>query len=410
MTDPTVSVIVVSRDRPELLQRCLLGVSQLYYAAFEIIVVADQLGLDVVANSGFSGKIKTALCEVANISIARNLGLDMAAGEVVAFLDDDSVPEPTWLNHLAKVFQNKTVCAAGGYVLGRNGISFSTKAQTIDVFGVTTAIELDGPEPVIRAGTELETVKTEGTNCAFRRNVFEEIGMFDPGFSYFLDESDVNIRIAKAGYKSAIVPLAQVHHSAGGSERRHVNGVPYSLYQSGMSAALFLRKHCPTENVGKAWQEIQQQNKRQLHRHMIIGNCEPEQIERLIATMEDGFVCGQRLQVTEPLKLTSPKERFVKFSDDQKRGVHQIIVGTWWSRRRSRQKAAKAVATGKVVSLLLLSYTSLYHHVRYHPGGFWEQSGGLFGRSVRNEKLFRWHTLESRIHSEFERLALVRKP
>ena len=86
-----VSVVVVSRDRPDALYRCVLGLSQLQYNPFEIVVVADADGL--AALDCFDGKIKTVLFEKANISAARNLGVDHAAGEVIAFIDDDAVSD-----------------------------------------------------------------------------------------------------------------------------------------------------------------------------------------------------------------------------------------------------------------------------------------------------------------------------
>jgi glycosyltransferase involved in cell wall biosynthesis len=90
-----VSVVVVSRDRPDALYRCVLGLSQLQYNPFEVIVVADAKGLARL--DCFDDKIKTVLFEEANISVARNLGVAHAAGEVIAYIDDDAVPEPTFL-------------------------------------------------------------------------------------------------------------------------------------------------------------------------------------------------------------------------------------------------------------------------------------------------------------------------
>ena len=50
-----VSVVIVSRDRPEALRRCLTGVGQLQYAPFEVIVVADPAGIAVARDMVFAG-------------------------------------------------------------------------------------------------------------------------------------------------------------------------------------------------------------------------------------------------------------------------------------------------------------------------------------------------------------------
>ena len=93
MIDIPVSVVVVSRDRPDALLRCLTGLSQLQYPNFEIVVVADAKGQQAVVASQFSSQIKCIGFDLPNISEARNLGISHAAGDIVAFIDDDAVPE-----------------------------------------------------------------------------------------------------------------------------------------------------------------------------------------------------------------------------------------------------------------------------------------------------------------------------
>ena len=97
MIASSVSVVVVSRGRPEALTLCLTGLGQLIHPNFEIVVVADPEGLAATLAAGWGDRVKMVSCDVPNISIARNLGIEQAAGEVVAFIDDDAVPEPTWL-------------------------------------------------------------------------------------------------------------------------------------------------------------------------------------------------------------------------------------------------------------------------------------------------------------------------
>ncbi|MEO0704037.1 MAG: glycosyltransferase family A protein, partial [Pseudomonadota bacterium] len=95
-----VSVVVVSRDRPDALRRCLEGVAQLQYPTFEVVVVADAAGVAAAQQMPLADNLKIVPFERANISQARNLGISQAAGEIVAFIDDDAVPEPSWLSYL----------------------------------------------------------------------------------------------------------------------------------------------------------------------------------------------------------------------------------------------------------------------------------------------------------------------
>ena len=90
MSPLPVSVIVVSRGRPESLTLCLTGLSRQFHDTYEVIVVADPAGMAAVARLPFADEIKTVPFDEANIAAARNRGLAVAAGEVVAFIDDDA--------------------------------------------------------------------------------------------------------------------------------------------------------------------------------------------------------------------------------------------------------------------------------------------------------------------------------
>ncbi|TMV66989.1 glycosyltransferase family 2 protein, partial [Thioclava sp. BHET1] len=179
---PTASVIVVSRHRnPELL-RCLTALAQLDHPAFEVVVVADPAAAGALQARGDA--IKVAAFDEENISEARNIGLVMAAGEVVAFLDDDAVPEPSWLRRLLAAFDDPEVGMAGGFVRGFNGIGYQFKAQSID------RACRDHVEPVpedrvsIHAGNGERTLAPLGTNMAFRRAAVLAVGGFDRALKY----------------------------------------------------------------------------------------------------------------------------------------------------------------------------------------------------------------------------------
>ena len=411
MTGPSVSVVIVSRSRPQLLKLCLLAVSQVHYDPFEIVVVADQVGLDAVQDSGLFNQVKTALFNAANISEARNIGISLAAGQVVAFLDDDSVPEPGWLFHLAAVFVNSDVVAAGGYVLGRNGVSFQSKAETIDTHAITKSLAVDGTSPVILSGDSVTGIKTVGTNCAFRRDLFQQLGGFDPAFAYFLDESDINIRVAKAGLKTAIVPLAQVHHSSAASESRQKNRMPISLFQVGKSIAVFLQKHCKAQDRARAEIAAIDVQRNQLRKHMLSGKCEPRDVERILDTLKSGIDSGKK-ETSKVLPPVGPSlSKFVRFVRKGQSEINHInLAGFLMSARRVRKKAESTVQPGTTVTVFLFSRSALYHHVKFHPDGYWEQTGGLFGRSTRSQPLFRWSSLQNRAVKEANRVALVRHP
>ena len=207
---PPVSVVVVSRDRPDALRRCVTGLGQLRYPDFEIVVVADAAGLAAVKKLPIASHLKTVRFDLANISEARNLGISHAAGDIVTFIDDDAVPEPSWLRYLIAPFERPQVAAAGGFVRGRNGISYQWEGRSVDVTGATEPLQLTRDRVTVLAPKGARATKTEGTNMAVRRDVLLELDGFDPGFAFFLDETDLNLRLARAGLATALVPMAEV--------------------------------------------------------------------------------------------------------------------------------------------------------------------------------------------------------
>lgn len=406
----SASVIIVSRGRPELLTRCVQAVSQLWYHPFEIVVVADRSGLQALKKTHPDIAIKSATFEEPNISMARNIGLFLAAGDVVAFVDDDAVPEPGWLHHLAGAFDDPDVAAATGFVLGRNGISIQSTAVTVNETGGTDPLDIVGDAPVVFTGKRGKAVKTVGTNCAFRRKIFSKTQGFDPGFRYFLDETDLNIRLAHWDQKTAIVPMALVHHNPAASDTRAANRLPKSLFEVGASTAVFLRKHDPDGDHSNHLKSARASQRKTLMRHMVNGTCEPGDVTRLLATFDKGAAEGQTRPLSPPPIIADPASAFLPCNPVPPEPTHQIISGYRLASARLHHAAKSAVRPGNVVSLYVLSRTALFHRISYHRDGYWLQTGGIFGRSLRQGRLFRATTLLKRTDTENRRIAPVRHP
>src|SRR5512146_2129492 len=98
MDRPRVSVVVASLGRPRELDRCLTALRQLTYRPFEVVAVACEAGRMAAARHSALPWVRFIPNRGTGIAEARNDGIAVAGGEVVAFLDDDAVPEPTWLD------------------------------------------------------------------------------------------------------------------------------------------------------------------------------------------------------------------------------------------------------------------------------------------------------------------------
>ncbi|WP_333682970.1 glycosyltransferase family 2 protein [Pontibaca methylaminivorans] len=401
----SVSVVVVSHGRPQALCRCLTGLARQIHGPYEIVVVADGPGRAALARLPFADRLHVVGFDEANISRARNLGITAAAGDIVAFIDDDAVPEPAWLHHLAAAFSDPQVAAAGGYVRGRNGISFQSRARSVDHCGRTAPIRLRGPHPVALTPTRERAIKLEGTNMAFRRAVIAGLGGFDPRYRFFLDETDVNLRMGRRGLVSAIVPLAQVHHGFAASRFRRADRVPRDLHEIGASWAVFLNAHAP-HRVDAAWRRVQAEERARCIRHLIAGGIEPGAMRRLLASLEAGFAEGLTRRTSPLAPLPPPVRDFLRFTplsvpDDR------FLAGPSWRLGALRAEARALAESGINVTLLSLSPSALFHRVEWRDT-HWEQRGGLFGKSKRSQPLLAFWRPSRRIEAERQRVAAAR--
>jgi len=406
MSEHTVSVIIVSRARPVALRRCLLGVAQVQYPSFEVVVVACPEGITVAEGIVSLPDIKCIAFDEANISAARNRGLVHAAGEIVAFIDDDAVPEPQWLRHLVAPAQRGDVAAMGGYVRGRNGISYQYKARTLDGWGLPHALEIDPLHATVLTPPKGRAIKTEGTNMAFRRDVLIAIGGFDPAFRFFLDETDVNMRLAKAGHATALVPLAQVHHGFAASARRRGDRVPRDLFEIGASWAVFARKHIPKDERAAHWADQLTSERHRLLRHMVVGRLEPRDVARLMRGLSAGYAEGQSRSFGD---MRLPRHAVLPFRPvETVRRASNFMALRGLRGASAISAAAQRVAQGSIETVLVLSRTALFHRVTFNADGVWVQRGGIFGRSNRDEPWVRPTVFARRVARERARVAAVR--
>lgn len=402
-----VSVVIVSRGRPEALARCLRGVAQLRYPTFEVVVVADKAGATRLWSMPEAAHVKLVRFDEPNIAAARNLGIAEAAGDIVAFIDDDAVPEPSWLTHLTAPFAAENVTAAGGFVRGRNGISWQWRAQSVDLMGRMIDLFVDPARVTLLSPTPEKAIKTEGTNMAVRRSWLADQGGFDPGFHYFLDETDVNLRLASMGCITAIAPMAQVHHSFAGNPTRTENRVPLDLYQIGASWTIFLDKHCPLNLRDRALARVRRVERARAVRHMVAGAIEPRDVTRLMRTFENGLEKGHARGHRLMPPLPEPGAPFRAFPVDM-HGPSVVVAGRIWKRRRLARQARAERQSGRIVTLFVLSPTMIRHKVGFGDDGIWTQTGGIFGKSDRRDPAIRIWRFRRRVNREIERIRTVR--
>jgi hypothetical protein len=349
-------------------------------------------------------RIKVAGCDEANISKARNIGIGLSAGELVAFIDDDAIAEPTWLERLADPLRDSNIAASGGFVRGRNGISYQWRAEEISADGTSHPVEVDGVTvPLVDPNC---ATKTQGTNCIFRRDVLLDLNGFDENFHFYLDETDLNLRIAGANLRTAIVPDAEVQHGYAASQIRGKDRRPKSLFEIGASHAYFVKKY------GRSKDELDPVRTCQwarLDAALVDGLLEPSDVCRLREDLEAGFVGGSERELLE-IPISEGKTNFKPFVIKEGGAPDHVFISSRWIFRRNAFERAKSVAeSGAPCTAIILSPTAMYHQRWFHEDGFWVQMGGIFGKSNRSDPLWSWYRREARTCSIRKELEKTRK-
>ncbi len=210
----TASIVVNTYKRARSLERLLPSLAQLDGVVFEVVIVNGPSTDDTDAVLGrYAGRIKVARCPSANLSHSRNIGIAAAAGDIVVFIDDDALPvDAMWLRKIVDAFD----ADAGGRVGAVGGASLHRDTDWAEFAGGWTSDYAeqrftDGAIPDEHGRTRWYR-RTVGNNSAFKRSALVAIGGFDERFRYYLDEADVCLRLARAGYEVVYLNDAPVRH------------------------------------------------------------------------------------------------------------------------------------------------------------------------------------------------------
>lgn len=197
---PRISVVVCSHNGARTLRDCCQGLWELDYANFEVIVVDDGSSDDTASIAREYG-FRVITTENGGLGQARNIGMEAATGEIVAYIDDDTRPDSHWLTYLAASFENSSHAAVGGPNIPPPADGFIAEC---------VANAPGNPVHVLLSDEEAEHLP--GCNLAIRKDRLKAIGGFDPRFRVAGDDVDLCWRLQQKGWTLGFSPAAVVWH------------------------------------------------------------------------------------------------------------------------------------------------------------------------------------------------------
>ncbi len=113
----TATIVICTRNRPALLRKCLEGIARLERTPDEVIVVDNSSGDEETSAVTREFAAVYSVEPIQGLSRARNRGMSESNSEIVAYLDDDAVPDEHWLGNLLGPFKDAKVAAVAGRIV-----------------------------------------------------------------------------------------------------------------------------------------------------------------------------------------------------------------------------------------------------------------------------------------------------
>jgi GT2 family glycosyltransferase len=213
--DARITVIICTYNRSRGLRRTLESLEEMsvpLQITWELIVV-DNNSTDETRDVVEEFRTKETLPvryvfePKQGLSHARNAGVSAASGNILAFTDDDCVVAPDWLNAIRREFESDAGLAGIG---GRVEL-YNPNDAPVTIRPFRERIPFESPSQLFNM--------IVGCNMAFKREVFDKTGVFDPSFGsgtrMVADDVDFVYRAFRAGFKLVFTPAPLVYHHHG---------------------------------------------------------------------------------------------------------------------------------------------------------------------------------------------------
>ncbi len=205
----STSIIIATADRPALVLDCVRSWRDQVPPAIELVIVDAGLAqpVDEAAVLALWSNSKVIRSAVRNAGIQRNRGVHEAKGDVIVFLDDDTIVQPGWWSAILDPLKDADVGVSAGAVWCNPAPRFTNKrGGYVNWIGVPVQIT----HRSCAAPRDVDWPMT--TNMAVKRVAFEQVGGFCEAYGVYDEDIDLGLMIRRAGWRIVFQPNAAVYH------------------------------------------------------------------------------------------------------------------------------------------------------------------------------------------------------
>ncbi|MEM0171612.1 MAG: glycosyltransferase family 2 protein [Thermoproteota archaeon] len=225
MSSPRISVVILNYNGMRFLETCLKSLLSSTYRDFEIILVdnGSRDGSVEYLKESFSKEPRLKI-----IPLRKNYGFAMGNNigykytnpnsEFVFFLNNDTEVENDCLEKIIRKMENDDSIGAAQPKIRRmtDRGKIDAVGGIADYYGRTWH-RGSGEYDYGQYDSVSETFYAQGAAIVVRRKVINEIGLFEPAYFIYYEETDLCWRIWLAGYRVVVIPEAVVYHYGGGT-------------------------------------------------------------------------------------------------------------------------------------------------------------------------------------------------
>jgi GT2 family glycosyltransferase len=229
MLPHSLSIVIPSFNRPELLSDCLSSVREHAPLWTEFIVVDDGSSDAVISQVAkrFAGVRVVRHDTSMGFAAAANRGIAAASGSIIELLNDDTQVSAGWAEGALRCFTDPTVAAVAPLVLQGTADAEFLCHRIIDSAGD----EYDrggfarkrghGQRLSEKFRVQCEVFGASASSAFYRADVLRAVGGFPESFGAYFEDVDLAWRVRRAGYRAVYEPSSLVWHRVGSSYRKH---------------------------------------------------------------------------------------------------------------------------------------------------------------------------------------------